>query len=97
MGIAIGLGAIVVAAVLIWLGVKAYGRLNRDQGGSIEHEKIHVENAKAGTRFDRATSRPLSGNPAEVVRRYRARRRRRLGLLPETPPDDKPPPSADSE
>ena len=74
------LGLVAAAAGLIYLGVKAYGRLSRKGGAQTEHDAAHHANDEARARFDAATSRPLSPDLDTLVARIRARRDRRRGL-----------------
>jgi hypothetical protein len=84
-GIIVKLGVAAIAAILLYLLVKAYGRLRTKTGASEEHERTHKANDAARKRFDWATRRPLSGNARVLAARWRARAER-AGLL--RPPRD---------
>jgi hypothetical protein len=79
------LGMVAIAAILLYLLVKAYGRGRAKMGAGEEHEKVHEANDAARKRFDWATRRTLSANAKNVVARMRARAER-AGLL--RPPSD---------
>jgi hypothetical protein len=84
-GIIVKLGGVAIAAILLYLLVKAYGRIRAKAGASEEHEKIHEANDAARKRFDWATRRALSSNARTLAARWRARAQR-AGLL--RPPKD---------
>jgi hypothetical protein len=84
-GVIVKLGVVAIAAILLYLLIKAYGRIHAKMGADEEHEKVHEANDAARKRFDWATRRALSSNARTLAARWRARAER-AGLL--RPPND---------
>jgi hypothetical protein len=83
--IAIQLAVVIAVAVLLYLLVKAYGKLNVRIGGGVERDEQYEANASARQRFDWAARRPISTDAKLLAARMRARADRAGLLKPKRP------------